>query len=151
MHMSEVPIAQSGLAKSVFAKDRSALAGRGEAILDLLASNSTDGEWGEYLHAAFERAAAKGDGPLSLALLKAGATGCHLHPAIRGGHPELVDELLGLGASAVVRDGGGNAPIHVAASHGEHREDAALNRRGERESGERQGVHTDAPGVLAER
>lgn len=119
--MSEAPVAESEMAKSVFATDRSALAARGEAILDLVASNSTDAEWGEFLEGIFERAAATGDGPLALALLKAGAKGCHLHPAIRGGQPELVDKLLELGVSAVARDGSdrSDAPIHVAASSGQ--------------------------------
>lgn len=90
----------------------------GDAILDVISKDSTDAEWGEWLQAPFQRAAANGDGPLSLALLKAGATGCHLHPAIRGGQQELLNKLLELGASASIRDESGNAPIHVAASVG---------------------------------
>lgn len=87
-------------------KDRSVLQGLGEPILDVLANNTTDARWGEWMWAPFEGAAANGDVALSCALFKAGATGPHLHPAVRGDHGTLVSELLKLGADAA---------IHVAA------------------------------------
>ena len=113
MSAPEPPMPEGG-----FAKNRSALAGLGEAILDVLSDHTTDAEWGACLQAPYERAAAVGDVPLSIALLKAGARGSHLHPAVRGGHDDLVKELLRLGASATSKDEHGDAPVHIAASLG---------------------------------
>ncbi|CAN0455454.1 unnamed protein product, partial [Ectocarpus sp. 12 AP-2014] len=99
-------------------KDRSALRGLGEHILDVLANHTTDARWGEWMWAPFERAAANGDVPLSCALFKAGATGPHLHPAVRGDHGTLVSELLKLGAAPSAKDEQGDAALHVAAGLG---------------------------------
>lgn len=96
-------------------KDRSVLRGFGEHILDVLANHTTDARWGEWMWAPFERAAANDDVPLSCALFKAGATGPHLHPAVRGDHGTLVSELLKLGAAPSARDEQGDAALHVAA------------------------------------
>ena len=101
-----------------YAKDRSALAGLGEALLDALDDHSTDTQWGQWLQAPYEAAATAGDAPLATALFKAGVAGDHLHPAIRADQGQLVKELLRLGASPTAKDNQGDAPIHVAASLG---------------------------------
>ncbi|CAN0022911.1 unnamed protein product, partial [Hapterophycus canaliculatus] len=66
----------------------------------------------------YKLAAECGNVPLCTALMKAGATGSHLNPAIRGDHPKLVDTLLELGASPSATDEHGDAPLHVAAALG---------------------------------
>eukprot|EP00752_Nemacystus_decipiens_P015732 g14045.t1 len=110
--------AEPAMLEGGFAKDRSAVAGLEAAILDVLSDNTTDSEWGACLQAPYERAAAAGDVPLAIALLRAGAKGSHLHPAVRGGHDDLVKELLKLGASPTAKDDHGDAPLHIAASLG---------------------------------
>eukprot|EP00903_Cladosiphon_okamuranus_P013635 g12699.t1 len=114
------------MADGGFAKDRSALAGLGEAILDTLSERTTGAEWGAWLQAPYERAAAACNVFHSISLLQAGARGSHLHPAVRGGHDDLVTDLLRLGASPTAKDNHGDVPIHIAAFLGRVKKVQAL-------------------------
>lgn len=96
---------------------RSLLAGQGEKILRLVADEETPSdEWEAWLRIPFERAAAEGDASLTMSLLKAGAKGDAVLPAVRGGHTSLVENLLAHGQSAQTADEENVSSLHFAAA-----------------------------------
>ncbi|CAM9188804.1 unnamed protein product [Scytosiphon promiscuus] len=103
-----------------FDRNRRASYGYGEAVLRLM-SSAPDGRWAEWLKTPFERAAALGDAGLTTALMKAGADGNALIPAVSHGHHTLVRTLLEMGASTSKKDEDGLTPLLVAARDGRGR------------------------------
>ena len=77
------------------AESRRALRGEGERILDVVSEALMPRQWAELLMNALEGAAAEGDRGLAMKLVGAGARiGLALHSAVRGGHGELMNDLL---------------------------------------------------------
>ena len=100
---------------------REALRGAEKETFDLVSEILTSEEWAEWLKAPLERAAAQCNRCLARRLVGAGAKiGDALHAAVRGGHGEIVDDLLENGASVAAVDvsGAERTPLHVAAREG---------------------------------
>lgn len=97
---------------------RALLLGAGEQILDLVCDGATVEQLAEWLRAPLKHAATAGDLDLTTRLLDVGASGNALSAAIRGGHVELIGDLLHRMASSTEQDEHGDAPIHVATSLG---------------------------------
>eukprot|EP00752_Nemacystus_decipiens_P007683 g6867.t1 len=99
---------------------REALRGAEAQILDLIFDALTSEQWAKLLEAPLELTAAKGHTVLASKLICAGASvGNALHEAVRGGHGEVVNDLLGHGASVADANADGCIPLHVAAHHGQ--------------------------------
>lgn len=101
---------------------RDILRGMEERVFDLVGSihGAVNSKlWAEWLRFPLEQAATAGDIDLTTKLLSAGAKGSAVHLAIRGGHAELVDDLLENGASPNAKDQAGDAPLHLAAGLGQ--------------------------------
>ena len=99
---------------------REALRGAEEDTFDLLFELLPSEQWGEWLTAPLERAAARGKRDLAQQLFSAGAKiGDALHEAIYRGHGETVSVLLESGASPAAKDVKGCTPLHIAAVRGE--------------------------------
>ncbi|CAM9117929.1 unnamed protein product [Scytosiphon promiscuus] len=100
---------------------REALRGMEDHIFDLVFDSLPSHRRAEFLQAPLDLAAAKGTLGLVQKLTKAGAdTGNALHRAIHGGHRDIVDYLLEIGASpnedAMVY--GSSTPLYAAAGTG---------------------------------
>ena len=98
-----------------------ALRGIEVETLDLIFQVATAEQWAELLKGSLELAAGQGRRDLAQKLLEAGAQiGDALHAAVRGGHGEVVTDLLGGGAPIDAKSGGGSGqtPLHVAAEQG---------------------------------
>ena len=63
-------------------------------IVELVRTKCTKDEWAEWLRTPFERAGAEGDEELVAELALVGAYGDPFAPAIRGGHYELLKNML---------------------------------------------------------
>ena len=88
-------------------------------IIDLIAEVFTAKQWSRLLKAPLERAAFRRNRSLVQKLTRAGAeVGYVLHSAVRGGHGEIVNDLLESGASVNVKNVEGNSPLHLAAQMG---------------------------------
>ena len=77
----------------------------------------TSEQLADLLRAPLKRAAATGNTELAQRLVHwAGAEiGDALYEAVRGGHGEIVNNVLESGASTVAKDGNGDTPLHIAA------------------------------------
>ncbi len=94
---------------------RDALQGVERQALDLLSEVITSEQWVQLLKDPLDRAVAQGKRGLVRKLLQAGAEiGTAIHAAVRGGHEEIVDDLLEDGASMNEEDTSGDAPLHLA-------------------------------------
>lgn len=103
--------------KEDFEEVRRALKGVGRDLLDYM-YDAPDNVLAEWLKAPFERAAASGDIPLTVTLMKAGASGNALGPAVTGGHRRLVRDLLERGKSYTDKNKYGETSLHLAAKFG---------------------------------
>lgn len=75
--------------------------------------------WAKWLNVPLERAAAEGKRGLAQRLVGKGAEiGNALHAAVRGGHGEIVNDLLESEASFADKGTQGRTPLHVAAQDG---------------------------------
>ena len=95
---------------------REALRGEGETIVDIISEAFTPNEWTELLETLLERAAARGARSLTHKLLDGVGLnmGLVLLLAVRGGHAELVDDLVKVkGAAVRSLDRHGNGPLHI--------------------------------------
>ena len=88
--------------------------------LGLISQISTSEEWAELLKGPLERAARQGNRGLAQKLVDAGVDiGDELHAAVRGGHGEVMNDLLESGASInATHTKNGYTPLHVAAEEG---------------------------------
>ncbi len=85
-------------------------------MIDLIFDASTSGQqWAGLLRGPLERAAGQGNRVLAQKLVEAGAqVGDALHEAVRGGHGEVVEDLIGNGAPINAKDEDGQTPLHSA-------------------------------------
>ncbi len=98
---------------------RESLRGKGEQAFDFISETLEPDEWAEWLRAPLERAAAKGKRDLARMLVGAGADmGNAPREAVRGGHIELLKDLLDNGASVSSADADGWTLLHDAAAEG---------------------------------
>lgn len=124
-------------------KKREILQGCEETIFDLVRDRATPTQWGEWLRAPLEHAAAAGDAKLVKCLLSAGANaeagweGCHgrtlLCAAAKGGEKAVVLALLEAGARPDLNVNCGRrkwSALHHAAAGGHGRAASALIRAG---------------------
>ncbi len=97
-----------------------ALRGIEDQVLGLSFQTSTSEQWAVLLKGPLERAAHRGNRGLVQKLLEARAhIGTALHEAVRGGHGEVVEDLLESGVSINGEDtADGKTPLHVAAEEG---------------------------------
>lgn len=101
---------------------RDALQGEETLILDVISEVFKPEQWAAFLRVLLEGVAVKGHRCLAQKLLvgAGAAMGGALHEAVRGGHNQLVKDLLQEnGASASSKDRRGNTPPHVAAEVGD--------------------------------
>ena len=99
--------------------NREPLRGMAERVLDHVFEECSARQWAELLEAPLERAAGDGDSGLARKLVEAGAEMEHaLHEAARGGHGEIVDNLLASGARIDSTNPDGSPTLHVAAEGG---------------------------------
>uniref|UniRef100_A0A8C4QC43 Uncharacterized protein n=1 Tax=Eptatretus burgeri TaxID=7764 RepID=A0A8C4QC43_EPTBU len=106
---------------------RAAQAQRKSAVTALLKLGSCPG-WHDVrgLTPLYHAVAGGGDIACCRALMRAGAVvGCtdsygwqETHLACRAGYPQLLEQLLQLGANPAALTASGNSPLHVAAAHG---------------------------------
>lgn len=98
---------------------RETLRGAEEQTFDSISQVLEPEEWAEWLRAPLERAAATGNRGLARRLMVAGAdVGDAMRKAVRGGHKEVVEDLLKNGVSVRSRDKDGGTALHVAARAG---------------------------------
>ena len=98
---------------------REVLCGVEVEVFDLIAEVVTSEEWSKLLRAPLERAAGQGNRGLAQKLLRAGAErGDALNAAVRGGHGEIVNDLLDEGASVNDTYFSSYTPLHFAALEG---------------------------------
>lgn len=97
--------------------NRIALRAYGEAIAALM-SGAPDARWAEWPKTPFEYAAERGGIELTTVLMKAGARGNALIPAVMRGHQTLVRNLLEIGASTSEKDENDDTPLHLAVKYG---------------------------------
>lgn len=100
---------------------REALRGAEEEIFDLLAKALTSQQWAEMLKAPLKDVVHEGNIGLAHKLLGAGAeVGDALHEAVKGGHGDVVNGFLEIGAPVAAKDTSafGNTPLHIAARQG---------------------------------
>jgi len=94
------------------------------ADFGLLSEAFTPEQWAELLETVLECAVAKGDRGLAWKLVVGAGVkiGLALHKAIRGGHRELVDDLLlemteDPWSTITASDDNGYTPVHLAVLH----------------------------------
>ena len=90
-------------------------------VLDFIFATSTSQQWAELLKGPLELAAHEGNGCLAKRLVGAGAPiGNALHAAVRGGHGDLVNDLLEMGAYVNGKEPvNRHTPLHIAVNRGE--------------------------------
>eukprot|EP00903_Cladosiphon_okamuranus_P022671 g20864.t1 len=94
-------------------------AAEGHVLLDDIFKLLKPEGWAGWLKIPLKRAAAEGKRALAQKLVGKGAEiGDALHAAVRGGHAEIVSDLLKSGASLGAKDGNGHTALHVAAQYG---------------------------------